>query len=84
MAALRRGGLKTGGEILGGTVREIYVVFLFLVSSLKNHPFALLISLTLRVLPLKNHFLIPHTAFNMDEAKLSLVTWKKCTGYIVK
>lgn len=66
------GGLKTvGRETLGDLVREIFVVFLFLEPFLKNHLSALLISLILHVLPLKNHFLIPHTALKKNEAKFS-------------
>lgn len=66
------GGLKTvGRETLGAIVREIFVVFLFLDPSLKNHLFALLISLILHVLPLKNHLFIPHAALKENEAKFS-------------
>lgn len=66
------GGSETvGRETLGGIVREIFVVLLFLDPSLKNHLFALLISLILHVLPLKNHLLIPHAALKENEAKFS-------------
>lgn len=45
--------------------------------SLENHPLASLISLILQVFLFKHHFLIPHTDFKKNEAKLSLLTRKK-------
>lgn len=82
----REGGPKTGGpEQVRGIVQEICGVFPSPgLCSLENHSLASLISLVLQVLLFKHHFLIPHTAFKKNEAKLSLGKKPRIYGEIKK